>query len=305
MYLYAPKHQMNSQLTDTFIPSYTLQQVNPAHSRMFELLELKGQFKQHPEIFLAPHRKDYYLLVLVKQGSSRHWVDMALYTLKPDTFYFSVPLQVHVKEQAEPLIGTMLCFTDEFLALAENESLRQMPIIQNIHNGHELNLDAGNVAFIEDIFAKMLLEFNQRNDWRNSMLLAYLRILVIYLSRLYTEQFSQAQTGDRLLLKKFRALIDVHFGELHDVAAYSDLLYISAGHLSEVVKQQSGKTAIEHIHERLLLEAQRLLFHTEYSVKEIAFRLGFEDASYFNRFFKRLNGQTPAMYRKLSREMYH
>jgi AraC-like DNA-binding protein len=54
-----------------------------------------------------------------------------------------------------------------------------------------------------------------------------------------------------------------------------------------------------------MVEARRLLFHSELSVKEIAFELGFEDASYFNRFFKRLSEQTPAQYRSTVREMYH
>ena len=75
--------------------------------------------------------------------------------------------------------------------------------------------------------------------------------------------------------------------------------------LSEVVKEQSGKPAISHIHERLILEAKRLLFHTDGSVKEIAYDLGFEDDSYFNRFFKRITQQTPSEYRKHIRGMYH
>jgi AraC-like DNA-binding protein len=53
------------------------------------------------------------------------------------------------------------------------------------------------------------------------------------------------------------------------------------------------------------LEAKRLLFHSERSIKEIAFELGFEDASYFNRFFKRIAQTTPAVYRSATREMYH
>ncbi|HTN39338.1 MAG TPA: helix-turn-helix domain-containing protein, partial [Arachidicoccus sp.] len=61
----------------------------------------------------------------------------------------------------------------------------------------------------------------------------------------------------------------------------------------------------KHIHERLVLEARRLLFHTDNTLKEIAFDLGFAEASYFNRFFKRETGITPAAYRANIREMYH
>lgn len=297
---------MQTQVTVTTIPKYSLQETSVNNNALFEIKELTGEYHQHPSIFLAPHRKDYYMLVFVKQGSSRHWVDMIPYTLKPDTFYFSVPHQIHVKEQSQPMIGTMLCFTDEFLAIEENQLLKQLPIIQNIQNGHELELSAENVQFIEDIMAKMLNEYLQKHDWRNGMLLSYLRILAIYVSRLYTEQFPDDESAaDRALLKKFRTLINEQFIQLHDVGSYADRLFITPGHLSEVIKQQSGKSAIEHIHERLILEAKRLLFHTESSIKEIAYQLGFEEASYFNRFFKRIALQTPVEYRTTSRKKYH
>src|ERR1700761_1594097 len=99
---------MLSQVSENTIPKYTLEQANPGGNRLFEIRELKGEYKQHTSMFLAPHRRDYYMLVFVKQGSSRHWVDMVPYTLKQNTFYFSVPHQVHVKDQAQPMIGTML-----------------------------------------------------------------------------------------------------------------------------------------------------------------------------------------------------
>jgi AraC-like DNA-binding protein len=137
------------------------------------------------------------------------------------------------------------------------------------------------------------------------MLLSYLRVLSVYVSRLYTEQLSaNAGTKERKVLQQFKQLINKHFLELHLVADYAQLLRISAGYLNEVIKQQSGKTAIEHIHERILLEAKRQLLHTGASMKEIAYNLGFEDAAYFSRFFKRLTGQTPAAFRQTTCEMY-
>jgi AraC-like DNA-binding protein len=152
----------------------------------------------------------------------------------------------------------------------------------------------------------MLLEFENKRQLQNSMLLAYLKVLLIYISRLYTEQYTNANpAADRELLKKFKALIAENFVDAHEVADYAAMLNLSAGHFSEQIKEQSGKTAIEHIHDRLLLEAKRLLFHTEYPVKEIAYRLGFEEASYFNRFFKRLANTTPLGYRSTIRKMYH
>ncbi|MDN5288437.1 MAG: AraC family transcriptional regulator [Mucilaginibacter sp.] len=261
-------------------------------------------FKLDPA-FLIPHRKDYYLFVLVKQGNNRHWIDFMPYTIKPDTFYFTVPQQVHLKEHAGQMEGLMACFTDEFLQLEENRVLKQLPIIHNPAGAHELLLNEKDVVFVEDIMRKMLTEFNADGTWRNQMLTSWLRVLVIYLSRLYTEQFGETCfTQNYCLLKSFQSLIGEYYNTQHDVAAYAEKLNITPGYLTDVIKQQSGKTAITHIHERLIVEAKRCLLHTELSVKQIADELGFEDAAYFNRFFKRLASTPPAGYREQIREMY-
>jgi len=292
--------------TDTIIPTYPLDPDPVAGNKLFRITKADGRVNMIKSEFLAPHRKGYYFMVLVKKGSSRHWIDMEPYTLEEDTFYFTVPHQVHLKEEAQPLTGTLIGFTPEFLALEGNGFLQQLPVIKNPHNGHKINLNAEDLLFLEDTLEKIHKEFQTKNSWQSSMLMAHMHVLLIYVSRLYTEQFNNAAlVPDRVLLKKYLSRIEASYTELHEVAAYADILNISAGHLSEVVKQQSGKPAIVHIHDRLILEAKRLLFHTEHSIKEIAYQLGFEDASYFNRFFKRLTTNTPVAYRQAIREMYH
>jgi AraC family transcriptional activator of pobA len=291
--------------TETIIPQYKLEP-DATGNNLLRVHKLDCCMNRIRAEFLAPHRKDYYFMVLVKQGSSRHWIDMEPYTLQPDSFYFTVPHQVHLKEESEPVTGVMLGFTKEFLALEGNGFLKQLPIIQNPHNGHELHLSPADVLFLEDTLEKIHTEYQTKQNWQHSMLVAYMQVLLIYISRLYTEQFSHTERiPDRVLLKKYLSHVEASYKDCHNVAAYADKLHISAGHLSELVKQQSGKPAIAHIHERLILEAKRLLFHTEQSIKEMAFHLGFEDASYFNRFFKRITERTPVAYRTYIREMYH
>jgi AraC-like DNA-binding protein len=80
------------------------------------------------------------------------------------------------------------------------------------------------------------------------------------------------------------------------------MLNISISHLNALIKEQSGKTVMMHVHDRQTLEAKRLLYSTSMSVKEIAFDLGFKDASYFNRFFKRVASVTPLAYRNVISE---
>lgn len=201
--------------------------------------------------------------------------------------------------------GFVVTFTEEFLLLEENQLLRQLPVIQNLLGAHELMLSADDIVHIKDLMHKMSAEYGADGNWRNQMLTSWLRVLIIYLSRLYTGQFGESKiTANHQLLKNFQQHIAKHYNKLHDVASYADILNITPGHLTELVKQQSGKTAISHIHNRLTVEAKRRLLHTDLSVKQIADELGFVDAAYFNRFFKRLTNATPSAYRSTIREMY-
>jgi len=295
------------KISPNTIPKYSLQQSSRKGDHLIEMTICDGtEFQKRKVDFLVPHRKYYYMFVLVCNGSSRHWIDTTPYTLKNNTFYISSPWQVQVKEETNPLTGIIVSFSEEFLNMDESKTLQQLPVIKNPFNAHEFSLQPSDFLFIDDIMKKMWVEYEAKNEWRHAMLLSYLRILSVYSSRLYTEQLSKnAGTKERMLLQRFKHLIDERFAVLHQVADYAALLSITAGYLNEVVKQQSGKTAIEHIHERIVLEAKRQLLHTELSAKEIAYDLGFEDAAYFNRFFKRLTEQTPAAFRQVTREMYN
>lgn len=289
---------------NTAIPTYPLY---PRYASGNDLLEINASngeiFRPCHADFLVPHRKSYFLLVLVRQSSSRHWVDMRPYDLQADTLYFTTPRQVNLKEQAAPLTGTLVAFEPEFLQLADLE-MAQLPLLTNPANGHELRLRPADIAFLEEVFGRMRQEFGQQRPWRTEMLRADLKTALIYLSRLYQEQYEVAVPTAPPLLERFVALLEAHHAVLHQASEYADLLHLSPGHLNERIKQQSGQTPLTLIQARLALEAKRRLFHTEDSVAEIAFALGFEDPSYFGRFFRQRVGQSPAAYRAATREMY-
>ena len=286
------------------VPVYSLEP-DKAGDKHFKVYHYEGGFPNHADL-LIPHRKSHYLLVFIRSADNRQWIDMTPYELKKNTVYFTGPDNMIVKDGFKELWSTGIAFTPEFLASQENTSLDKLPIIQNPYNGHEILLTAPDILFVEDILYKIRMEDQQSGEWQQRMLAAYLTVLLTYLSRLYTEQFNGRDTSaERQLLKQFQAKINEYFQQFHEVADYASMLHISPGHLSEVIKSQSGKPAIKHIHERLVMEARRLLFHTDNSLKDIAYDLGFSDASYFNRFFKRETGATPAGFRSEIRKMYH
>lgn len=296
---------MHVLLSSSEIPTYALEPDNITGSRHFRMYHFQGQ---RPDLgdLLVPHRKDHYLVILVrKAGQARQWVDMKPHILQDNTLYFLGPGQLIVKEETTGIWSTGVGFMPEFLSVHDHASLADLPLLCNPHDAQGLAMTGADIAFTEDMFAKIAAEYNRPGEWQHRMLIAYVSVLLTYLSRLYSEQHKATEISpERTLLKNFQAKVNESFQELHEVGDYAAMLHISAGHLSEVVKMQSGKPAIKHIHERLTLEARRLLFHTNHSLKEIAFALGFSDPSYFNRFFKRETGQTPSDYRTGTRKMY-
>lgn len=287
------------------LPVYTLVPDRLTGNKNFRVYNFAGHLPEESDLLL-PHRKNHYLIVLMRKGGSRQWIDLEAVTLKSNTVYFYVPGRVLVKEGIEELWATGIAFTKEFLSLQENALIAKLPIIESPQGGHELLLCDEDVEFVEDLLVNINAEYQRPNGFQQRMLAAYLNLLLTYLSRIYLEQYKPGQSSpEKNLLKSFQAKINDSFRDLKEVGEYASELNISAGHLSEVVKFQSGKPAIKHIHERLILEAKRLLFHTNNSLKEIAYELGFSDASYFNRFFKRETELTPAAYRTKIREMYH
>ena len=98
-------------------------------------------------------------------------------------------------------------------------------------------------------------------------------------------------------LEKFRDLIDEHMRERWSVSQYAQQLRITAGQLTRLSRESVGKSSNDIINERVIVEAQRELIYTNSSIKQIADGLGFEDESYFGRFFRKHVGISPQNYR--------
>jgi AraC-like DNA-binding protein len=105
-----------------------------------------------------------------------------------------------------------------------------------------------------------------------------------------------------LINRQFRKLLSHEFKTRKSPAEYAEALNISLTYLNEVVKKTTGFAVSYWIHMEIVLEAKRLLYHSESSVKEIAYALGYDDPAYFARLFKRMVSVTPGDFRRSYRE---
>jgi AraC-like DNA-binding protein len=151
-------------------------------------------------------------------------------------------------------------------------------------------------SLLYDVF---LDEYRTRDSTQGEMLRVLLKRLIIKVTRLVKSQLIVEALPDHQVdtIRKFNLLVEQHFREKKQVSDYAELLFKSPKTLSNLFAKFNNKTPLQIIHERIILEAKRQLLYTDRSGKEIAYELGFEDASTFQKLFKRITEKTPQQFK--------
>lgn len=157
-----------------------------------------------------------------------------------------------------------------------------------------------------DLFAKMLSEHNNNPDeYSREIILSHVDTMLKYSQRFYKRQFINRTTISGKTVSKFNQVLATYFEDeklrgkgLPTVKAIADSLKTSPRYLSDLLKQETGKTAMELIHIFLISEAKNMLQASENTIAETAYFLGFENPPYFSRLFKKEVGLTPVEFRK-------
>lgn len=151
------------------------------------------------------------------------------------------------------------------------------------------------------LFAQVAREFQARRPGRVHALLACATLIAVQFLRRRGERFSEEkrQGARDTLVQRYHALVEQHFRAHRPLAFYAEGLGVTPDHLSRTCRAVSGQSALQVLHDRLMLEARRLLAYTQMPVAGVAEQLGYEDAAYFSKFFARQVGHTPSDYRAL------
>lgn len=251
-------------------------------------------------LFSSPQKNDYYTVILCLTGAVSIKIEYHSFDLKPRMISILSPDTVFSCENADSLKILSLCFHRSFL--------HKIFIKEEITDGLlELNPNYPPVYPLEDSFDRVSEKFRlieRELTSKHAYHLDLARLVTLEILYEYNRAcefcllgFEKNMNRGYQIAYEFKKLIGKHFREWKSVGDYSSVLGISAKHLTEVIKEETGHTALQVIHERLLLESRYLLKHTSYSVKECAYELGFESPSYFTRFFKNNTGVSPNQYR--------
>jgi AraC-like DNA-binding protein len=250
----------------------------------------------HPE----PHVLDFYDILLVTAGRGAFLLDGYRHKVAPRRVLFTTPGQVR-QWDVQGLNGLCLFFPAVFLEqfFSDPLFLHRLPYFGVPGSQGSLRLSDATSEEVRRLLLAMRKELHRLRPDSEHLLRARLYEVLVMLSRLYRRQRGeQAATSPNPLALRFREMVEREAARHHGVAHYARELAVSPGHLNVICRRHLGRSAKAVIAERLSVQARRLLLYSELSTAQVGYRLGFGDPSYFARFFRRENGQTPSGFRR-------
>lgn len=162
-----------------------------------------------------------------------------------------------------------------------------------------IGLEQEDFEKFDTLWKMFTIEMKSNDNLQIDMLQMMLKRYLILCARLYKSQENYpGERNETDLVREFNFLVEQHFRYKHSVADYAELLHKSPKTISNVFSKMDSKSPLKYIHERIALEARRMLYYTDKPVKEIAYQLGFEDIQAFSRFFKKQEGVSPSEYKE-------
>jgi AraC family transcriptional activator of pobA len=258
----------------------------------FENLPDLGEWEQ-------PERHDRHSFFLIETGRVTLEIDFERHHIQSPAIVYMHPDQVHRIIGFEHVTACALAITDEALKPEYLRILEEMSPIAPVQLGSEtfgLLSQATSLCLKIAERGKDQLYSTLLKDHGNA--LAGLIISASIAQANPVEKFSRSEQ----ITKAFREALAQHFAHLKRPADYARKLNLTAAYLNECVKITTGQPVSFHIQNRIVLEAKRLIYYSDQSLKEIAARLGYTDYPYFSRLFTKLAGLSPLNFRNKNRD---
>jgi AraC family transcriptional activator of pobA len=246
------------------------------------------------------HRHDFFFVLVVQQGMGEHIIDFTPYPVADNVVFILRPGQVHELKLNAGCTGYLLEFSKGFYhpsGSSASQRLRRASMTNSMAPGKEI------VERLIQLMDAMFREAALRESDYNEAIKAGLDIFFIECTRALDVSPGFAGLSNTHVQESFETFLDLlekHIAEQKQVSKYAAMMNLSLYQLNEITKSSVGKTASEIINDHIILEAKRYLLATANQVKDIADLLGYEDISYFIRFFKKHTGKTPEQFRQHS-----
>lgn len=240
------------------------------------------------------HRHDCHSFFLLANGTVSIEIDFQKYDIQSPSVIYMHPNQVHLILVFKDVTVCSLAISNE------NLNPEYLKLLENITPTKPLLLASDTFSIISET-ASLCIKFSERRNDKlyHSQLKDSCNALVALVASQYLEQSKSADKLSRfeIITKAFRETLERDYITTKKPVTYAQTLNISTPYLNECVKNTTGYSVSRHIQERIILEAKRLLYHSDKSVKEIAAQLGYDDYPYFSRLFSKGTGMTALAFR--------
>ncbi len=251
-------------------------------------------------------RKDFYKICLTTGISKIHYADRSFETEDTVLFFGNPHIPYSWETLSTRYVGYTCLFSEEFLKQSDrSESLQHSPLFK-LGGTPILKITEGQREFLNTIFRKMIEEQKTDYTYKDDLIRNYIQLIIHEALKLQpSEHHDQHKNAASRITSVFLELLERQFPiegidrplQLKAAQDYADRLAIHVNYLNRAVKEVTGKPTTAHITERIISEAKALLQHTDWTIAEIAYALGFEYPTYFNNYFKRVTGTTPSSFR--------
>lgn len=269
-------------------------------------LKLKGfkVYEIETEVSRAPayNRRDYYKVCILNANCIIHYADRSIEFEGPTLFFANPHIPYSAQLLAPQQTGFACLFTEDFLAVNErSESLQESPLFK-IGGTPAFTLTTDQAEFVSTIFKKMLEEGNTDYIYKNDLIRNYINLIIHEALKMQpSANYVKHKNASSRITSLFLELLERQFPidsmdrplRLKTAQDYANNLSVHVNHLNRSVRETTGKPTTSHIADRIISEAKALLQHTDWSIAEIAYALGFEYPTYFNNYFKRITGTVP------------
>ncbi|MEN9613687.1 MAG: HTH-type transcriptional regulator ChbR [Bacteroidota bacterium] len=267
-----------------------------------EVKSLDRLHKANQGLFTKPHRNNFYDVIWFQSGNPVYIVDFQRIEIKPNSLLFINKNQVHFYEAYKDYKGLVMLFTDTFFCLSKEDSqfLNQTILFNDLLNIPYFELEATD-ATIPNLFLAIQAELKQEPDAIQYRILHHLvHTLLLYAERAYRKKSLKPiePDADLDIAILFRDWVEKHFTQNKKAHFYAHSLNITEKRLQKSIFQVFGKSPKAYLCDRIILEAKRLLLHSNANTKEIAFELGFDEPTNFIKFFKKYTQKTPIEFRE-------
>lgn len=249
---------------------------------------------------VTPHRLNFYNLIFIGQGSGKHLIDFIDYNFEPGSFILVHPDQVHAYDLDADTRGEVLLFTKSFVEQVLNNM--RMPGFSPNHLGvnYQPVITPSEVGLSSCVLLMAELSKELANPDRDVLILMHLfsGLLLMLRRERHETELNMLSAGQVDKLNRFLDLLHNNFTIIRDANLYADKIHTTYKTLNQVCKKGTGQTAKQLIDAYTLLEAKRRLVIDSCTTQQLAWDLGFNDASNFVKYFKKHTHYTPSGFRK-------